>query len=100
MAILKCRVRPGPWSHHRERAKYRWLVPLIVKDLQAAVGELRKQKATFISAEPVDIIPLGESGPKGVLIRDPEGTPCCCGQNRSLFRTSPRHSKHKMKRSR
>ena len=29
MAILKRRVRPGPWLHHRERAKYRWLVPFI-----------------------------------------------------------------------
>ena len=45
---------------------------LIVKDLPAAVAELRKQNATFISAEPVDISPLGESGAKGVLIRDPE----------------------------
>ena len=27
MAILKRRVRPEPWSRHRERAKHRWLVP-------------------------------------------------------------------------
>ena len=29
MAILKRRVRPEPWSRHRERAKHRWLVPFI-----------------------------------------------------------------------
>src|SRR6201981_3379397 len=29
MAILKRRVRPEPWSRHRERAKYRWLIPFI-----------------------------------------------------------------------
>src|ERR1700759_4115500 len=29
MAILKRRVRPQPWSRHRERAKYRWLIPFI-----------------------------------------------------------------------
>ena len=29
MAILKRRVRPEPWSRHRERAKYRWLAPFI-----------------------------------------------------------------------
>ena len=50
-----------------------WSTTLIVKDLSAAIAELRKQNATFISAEPVDISPLGESGAKGVLIRDPEG---------------------------
>src|SRR5260370_16950134 len=29
MAILKRRVRPEPWSRHRERAKYRSLIPFI-----------------------------------------------------------------------
>ena len=29
MAILKRRVRPEPWSRHRERAKHGWLVPFI-----------------------------------------------------------------------
>src|SRR5438132_5313771 len=29
MATLKRRVRPEPWSRHRERAKYRWLIPFI-----------------------------------------------------------------------
>jgi hypothetical protein len=29
MAILKHRVRPEPWSRHRERAKHRWSVPFI-----------------------------------------------------------------------
>jgi len=29
MAILERRVRPEPWSRHRERAKHRWLVPFI-----------------------------------------------------------------------
>jgi MIP family channel proteins len=50
-----------------------WSTTLIVKDLPAAVAELRRQNATFISAEPEDVSPLGESGAKGVLIRDPEG---------------------------
>jgi MIP family channel proteins len=50
-----------------------WSTTLIVKDLPAAVAELRRQNATFISAEPEDVSPLGESGTKGVLIRDPEG---------------------------
>ena len=50
-----------------------WSTTLIVKDLPAAVAELRRQNATFISAEPEDVSPLGESGAKGALIRDPEG---------------------------
>ncbi len=50
-----------------------WSTTLIVKDLSAAIAELRRQNATFISSEPVDISPLGESGAKGVLVRDPEG---------------------------
>jgi hypothetical protein len=50
-----------------------WSTTLIVKDLPAAVGELRRQNATFISAEPEDVSPLGENGANGVLIRDPEG---------------------------
>src|ERR1700760_233778 len=29
MAILKYRTRPQPWTSHRERAKYAWLIPLI-----------------------------------------------------------------------
>ena len=32
MAILKRRVRPEPWSRHRERAKHGWLVPFIAID--------------------------------------------------------------------
>jgi Pentapeptide repeats (8 copies) len=28
MAILKYRTRPEPWPRHRERAKYKWLIPL------------------------------------------------------------------------
>jgi len=50
-----------------------WSTTLIAKDLPAAVAELRRQNATFISAEPEDVSPLTESGAKGVLIRDPEG---------------------------
>jgi hypothetical protein len=46
---------------------------MIFKFLSAAIAELRTQNATFISAESVDINPLGESGAKGVLIRDPAG---------------------------
>jgi hypothetical protein len=50
-----------------------WSTTLIVKDLQVAVAELRRQNATFICAEEEDVSPLSESGAKGVLARDPEG---------------------------
>lgn len=60
-------------ANTQENDLWSWSTTLIVKDLSAAIAELRTQNATFISAESVDINPLGESGAKGVLIRDPAG---------------------------
>jgi hypothetical protein len=64
------------WYAATERksvSSFHWSTTLIVRDLHAAVTELRRQNATFISVEQEDVTPLGESGAKGVLIRDPDG---------------------------
>lgn len=42
-------------------------------DLRAAITEVWKQKIVFISSEPGEIAPLGNTSARGVMIRDPDG---------------------------
>ena len=70
--LTPCSGRAFP-ANTQQNDLWSWSTTLIVKDLQAAVAELRRQNVTFISAEAEDASPLGESGAQGVLIRDPDG---------------------------
>jgi catechol 2,3-dioxygenase-like lactoylglutathione lyase family enzyme len=60
---------------------------LIAKEVSASVQELLKRKVEFISPEPLETLPLGAKGSRGVLIRDPDG-------HIILFRSTPNDNAH------
>ena len=46
---------------------------LIARDFPAALADLSKRRVGFVSPEPQEIVPFGEKGSKGILLRDPDG---------------------------
>jgi catechol 2,3-dioxygenase-like lactoylglutathione lyase family enzyme len=46
---------------------------LVARDFPAALADLSKRRIGFVSPEPQEIVPLGEKGSQGILLRDPDG---------------------------
>jgi catechol 2,3-dioxygenase-like lactoylglutathione lyase family enzyme len=46
---------------------------VIALDFAAALADLSKRRIEFASPEPQEIVPLGEKGSRGILLRDPDG---------------------------
>jgi catechol 2,3-dioxygenase-like lactoylglutathione lyase family enzyme len=46
---------------------------VIARDFAAALADLSKRRVGFVSPEAQEIVPLGEKGSRGILLRDPDG---------------------------
>jgi catechol 2,3-dioxygenase-like lactoylglutathione lyase family enzyme len=46
---------------------------LVARDFPGAWADLSKRRVGFVSPEPQEIVPFGEKGSQGILLRDPDG---------------------------
>jgi len=46
---------------------------LVARDFGGALADLSKRRIGFVSPEAQEIVPLGEKGSRGILLRDPDG---------------------------